>query len=413
MSSINVLVYDDQLSIAKGLAQRIESACEMADVQTATSKDFHSLLNLLNRRRAAWRPNGEANADDLIERHLVDDTDVIVVDYDLLSYSDTGDTTGSRLAYLLRCFSTCGLIVLLNEYGRNSFDASLGNPVDDFADVHIGDVQIDNPGLWSEEFEGYRPWQWPVIPDACRKFRECVLDVQKNLDEPIIEFLDLSRVVDWMPTRAREFLAGKRKMEDVTFRNFIKSSQGGIDFRDELISSQQVRVAAARIITFLNSIILPSQNILVDAPHLASRFPSLIEGEVREICSWNKLCNPIGHKVTELLSKDLNAFAFQRAHWLWKPAWYWPQVFTDETIPEVREPWLVEDVGWVFCENVSKFRPIDEAEEFYAIVSPPFVKRYVDRAQYRNAHHRGSLDPDEPPEDPSLVEYVPQSAFSR
>ena len=60
--------------------------------------------------------------------------DVVVVDYDLLRFSEIHvDTTGSRLAYLLRCFSKCGFIIVLNEFGTNTFDLSLGSPVEGFS----------------------------------------------------------------------------------------------------------------------------------------------------------------------------------------------------------------------------------------------------------------------------------------
>lgn len=407
MSTFGVLVYDDQSEIAEDLADEIRSACVDADVRTADSKDFNILLNLLNRRRAAWRVDGEECEKGLIEPHEVDEMAVIVVDYDLLSYSDTGDTTGSRLAYLLRCFSTCGLVIVLNEYGRNTFDASLSSPAEDFADIHVGAVQIGNPGLWNAKSEGYRPWYWPIIPDAYENFEKCVDEVTSNLDQPILDFFGLMDVIDWIPTKAREFLAGTKSIEDVTFESFIKSSRGGINDKDRLIPEQLPRVSAARIMALLNSIILPGQNVLVDAPHLVSRFPSLLLGERGSICIWNRLCNPEGREVGDLLSESLNAFAFQKPHWLWRPAWHWSKIFVDESVAEVRDPWTLEEFDWVFCENLSEFRSAKEAEEFYAIVSPPFVKRYVYRSKSQDAH----ITVDEDPSDPSQVKYVPQTAF--
>ena len=102
----------------------------------------------MNRRRAEWRADENDTAS--IESTDVDEADVIVVDYDLLRYSEAADTTGSRLAYLLRCFTKCGLIIVLNEYGSNAFDVSLRNPSLDFADLHLGAVQIGNPGAMGE-----------------------------------------------------------------------------------------------------------------------------------------------------------------------------------------------------------------------------------------------------------------------
>ena len=413
MTSISILIFDDQNHIAQGIAQKTQGALGNAAVETASSTDFKELVGLLNRRRSTWRQNGVGCSKNRIGSHDVDSIDVIVVDYDLLAYSDSGDTTGSRLAYLLRCFSSCGLIAVLNERGSNTFDAGLGSPPEGYADIYIGDVQISNQGLWQEHAEGYRPWHWPVIPHARENFEKCVLEVQANLDASIIEFLGLSEVVDWIPAKAREFLAGKDKMEEVTFSNFVRSSHGGIDIKDELIDEQVARVAAARIVKFLNSVILPGQNVLVDAPHLASRLPSLIKDDRGDIDTWNRLCHPAGQGVRELLSERLNEYEFKKSHWLYRPAWFWPQVFKDEAIAEVSDPWTVEQFDWVFCENMSKYCSMAEAEEFNAFVSPPFIKRFVCRNEYQDADHQSTNIDSRSPQDPSLVEYVPQATFSQ
>ena len=411
MSSIEVLVFDDDPHIADSLVSKVEDAYDGADVKSANAGDFRILLESVNRRRVAWRddaPEGSAT-----EPNVADGTDVIIVDYDLLSYSETIDTTGSRLAYLLRCFSNCGFIIILNEFGSNIFDFSLGSPTDDFADIHVGDVQIGNPGLWQANFDGYRPWYWPVVPDARKKFEQCVKDVRENLDgPPIVEFLGLDRVIDWIPRRAQDYLSGKHRVEDVTFRDFVVSSRGGIAAKDELISEQLARVAAARIVALLNSIILPEQSALVDAPHLASRLPSLVLSGSGDISMWNRLCNPLNGELDELLADSVRQHKFQRSHWLWRPAWYWPQISNDEAIAEVRNPWSIEEIEWVFCENISRYTPIEFAQEFRARVSPPFIKRFVFNNNSPEARQWfGHIKPREVM-DPSTAVYTPQSALS-
>ena len=164
MSMLRVLVYDDNPEIAIRLAGKVRAVCDEANVTAVTQEAFQELIGLMNRRRAAWRA-GEGDMDS-IESADVDEADVVIIDYDLLLYSKEGDTTGSRLAYLLRCFTKCGVIIVLNEYGTNSFDLSLRSPSLDFADLHLGDFQIGNPGLWTDSFEGYRPWHWPALPNA-------------------------------------------------------------------------------------------------------------------------------------------------------------------------------------------------------------------------------------------------------
>ena len=415
MNSFEVLVYDDDLDLAKSWAdkieERIKDAYSDAVVKPSDGKAFQQLLTLINSRRKEWRK--EEDKSGTIGLHDADTADVIVVDYDLLQYSDSVDTTGSRLAYLLRCFSKCGFIIVLNEFGRNVFDLSLGSPYEGFADIHIGDEQIGNPGLWQAPFDGYRPWYWPVVPNARKNFERCVKDVQENPDELILDFLDLSDVIDWIPRRAQDFLLGKQKIEEATFKDFVRSAHGGISAKDSLIPEQRARVTAARVVTLLNSIILPEQSVLVDAPHLVSRFPSLISNQRDEIDMWNKLCNPVTHEIDNLLVKDLKKYKFQQPHWLWRPAWCWPKINKDEDIEEVKDPGSIEEIGWVFCEDISRFVPIEFAQDFRAIVSPPFTKRYVFRSDLPGADSYVNQIGSRGPQDPSSVVYVPQAMFSR
>ena len=410
MSAMNVLVYDDYPEIAESLANKVRAVCDKANVTAVKRETFHELIGLMNRRRAKWRASENDIAS--IESTDVDEADVIVIDYDLLSYSEATDTTGSRLAYLLRCFTKCGLIIVLNQYGTNAFDMSLRSPSLDFADLHLGAVQIGNPGLWTGSLEGYRPWHWPVLPNARVNFEKCVEDVQENLDQPILDFLGLGRFIDWMPKGAHDFFLGSGKMESVRFSAFVKQARGGIESKDELPPEHMARVAAARLLALLNGLILPEQSILVDAPHLVSRFPSLIRGGDQNIHYWNRLCDPVNEEIDDLLVDVLTEHRFKRQHWLWRPVWYWPDINRDERIAEVKDPWRVKDVDWVFCENISRFIATALADDFRADVSPPFNKRFVfkrdspEALKYVNQVGSGG------PQDPLIVEYVPQAAFS-
>ena len=407
MSEMRVLVYDDEPEIAKRLADKVRTVCDEANVTAVKRETFQELIGLMNRRRAAWRDDAA-----LIESNEVDEADVVVIDYDLLFYFDDGDITGSRLAYLLRCFSKCGLIVVLNEYGINSFDLSLRSPSAGFADLHLGDVQIDNPGLWTGSFEGYRPWHWPSLPDARSDFEKCVRDVQENLEAPILDFLGLERFIDWLPKRVHDFFHGSGNMETVCFGTFVKHARGGIASKDELPPEYMARVAAARLLALLNGLILPEQAVLVDAPHLASRFPSLVRDAYQDIHVWNRLCDPVNEEVDGLLSDVLKEHRFKKQHWLWRPVWYWPDISRDERIAEVKDPWAVDDIEWVFCENVSRFVPAEFADDFMADVSPPFNKRFVLRRTPPEALAFVGEVGSGGPQDPLGVEYVPQAAFS-
>ncbi|MCY3714481.1 MAG: hypothetical protein OXH02_14440 [Gemmatimonadetes bacterium] len=410
MSKIQVLVFDDSFEIAEGLAVKVRAACDNADVTAVEQTTFLDLVEELNQRRARWRDDVEDITS--IKPLDVDEADVVIVDYDLLAYSDAGDITGSRLAYLLRCFTKCGLVIVLNEYGNNTFDMSLRSPSLNFADLHLGAEQIGNPGLWSDSFEGYRPWHWPVIPNARCNFEKCVKDVQENSDEPILEFLDLGRFIDWMPKRVHDFFLGSGNIESVLFSDFVERARGGTELKDHLPPDYMARVATARLLALLNGLILTEQSILVDAPHLVARFPSLIKDGNQDIHNWNRLCEPLNKEIDNLFIDEMKEYRFKKQHWLWRPVWFWPDISRDEQVAEVRDPWTVQDIDWVFCENISQFVPTALADDFRADVSPPFNKRFVFKSESPEALTFVSQAGSGGPQDPLLVEYVPQAAFS-
>ena len=417
MSALKVLVYDDEFDVAKRIAKDIQDASNgVASAQPKSRKDFDALLRLLDDRRTATNDTGSGSG----EAQEVDEADVIVVDYDLRLYS--GSATGSRLAYLLRCFSECGFIVIVNQYGTNTFDLGLSlgfssgfnNMHFDFADLHVGDAQMGNPGLWQSEIAGYRPWYWPIIPDAKENFKKCVEDVREHYDESIIDFLGLNGVTDWIPERARSFLSGGYDIREVTFESFGQAHHSGIDRKDRDVLTPELfpRVIAARVITFLNSVLLPEQSVLVDAPHLISRFPSLIQGSRADMDSWNVLCNPSASNDDELLSDRLKKHKFKKPHWLWRAAWLWPDIFRDTNVAEVQNPWAVEQFDWVFCEDISRFIPEESAREFNALVSPPFLKRFLLDSDSLEASDYAPQIGNRVPQDPSQVDYAPQAALS-
>ncbi len=139
------------------------------------------------------------------------------------------------------------------------------------------------------------------------------------------------------------------------------------------------RIAVARLSKWLERAVLPDQNILVDAPHLISRFPSLM-GEPYTDEHWNAACQLLAP--VEDLGIDiekLRAHQFLAKDWLSRPAWLWPDVASDLDIQEVQDPWALRPDQLVFCEDVSHFRRRRQASEFVAEVAPEFARRYVQR----------------------------------
>lgn len=407
MSQIRVVVFDDEVDLAAEWASRISDASDETQIVDAGENDFGSLLKIINGRRSRWRNiDQDSNYGDW---HPVDSADVVVVDYDLLAYSGSLDTTGNRLAYLLRCFTTCGVIVLLNEFGRNTFNLDLANQPRDFADIHLGDEQIGNPGLWGFSCAGYRPWHWPAIPNAVANFNACVKEVEQNLSEPILDFLNLRQVVDWIPRLGWEFLDGPYDAEEVTFEQLAVANLAP---KDQVPDEQIARIAAARIVSFVNYVIMPQQNILVDAPHLIARAPSLLVCGQDDIQIWNQLANRHESELQNLINRKLDGFQFAKSHWMPKTAWTWPHIAKDYSIDEIRDPWSYRPPDWLFCEDISQFVPSGLAREYRANVSPPYTKRYVFDINADGADDYLEQLGVYGPTDPRLVQYSPEMLFS-
>ena len=238
MTPLHILVYDDMPERSAKWAATIRAVCNDAIVQTPNKAEYQSLLEVIDSRRKRWRTG--ITAEDSSERHAADTADVIIVDYDLIHYSLHGDT-GNTLAYLLRCYTTCGIIVVLNEYGNNVFDLTLGRMDPSFGDLDLGELQLGNVGLWSRDVRGYRPWHWPVIPDARLDFERCVDDAEQSLNERIVEVLELERVLDWIPHSVRERLSRPKRIEELTFLDSVTTSLGGVANKDRLNPHQIAR----------------------------------------------------------------------------------------------------------------------------------------------------------------------------
>ena len=145
---------------------------------------------------------------------------------------------------------------------------------------------------------------------------------------------------------------------------------------------------------------------------LVSRIPRLLKNGRTEREMWNQLCNLSGQAIDDLLDDRLKRHKFQKSHWLWRPAWFWPEINADDEIDVLRDPWDERLVDFVFCEDISKFVPVDRARDFKANISPPYIKRFVFNHDAEDSRLYVSETGAGGPLDPERVEYIPQSAFS-
>lgn len=393
---MKILIYDDVEGFRGKVREHIEGLPFVRNafaIAAPEKEEFKRLMTTLEHRRREFRETGTWDG----ERVDLDDVSVFVVDFDL--FEAVPFLNGETVAYLARCFSNCGLIVGY-RYGDNSFDLTLRGVLREelgsFTDLYVGGTQLGNPGLWrvTEATEaGFRPWHWPILPDYLRDFEKKVEDVKESLaeDVPIWQVLGLTtpELFAMLPRSIGEFLGADPA--ETTFRQFVTESDNGLERRDvtsaDDVSDEVVaRVGAARISKWLERLVLPEQDILVDAPHLVVRYPSLLTGDVEDVEVWNKTARLTSHEELGMSTDLIGPFRLKKDHWLSRPVWFWDDLRECEDIPEVREPWKFKRPDWVFCEDMSRFYDGEDYRVFVADVESPFARRFVrnfDDVEYR------------------------------
>jgi hypothetical protein len=221
------------------------------------------------------------------------------------------------------------------------------------------------------------------LPDYESGFEKRIRDVNESLAEsspiPIWEVIGFPvNVFETLPRSTAEFLGRGAEPAETTFRRFVAESGNSLRPKDAENASDDVvaRVGAARIAKWLERLVLPGQDILVDAPHLVWRFPTLLAGDVGEIETWNRTARLANYEALGLTTEVIEPFHAKKAHWLSRPAWFWNDLRECEEIAEVREPWKVNAPEWVFCEDASRFC-MEPYKEFVADTESPYARRFV------------------------------------
>ena len=378
---LNVIVCDDDVDAAREWGDTINSVPEIdVSARESTLEELSDSLEiLLERQQTARTKKGASDGNE----SLFDNADIVFLDYDMLDISNGSYITGQELAYLVRCYSPCGIVVVMNEgeFASPAFELRLETPVDHFADLRISSASLGNPGLWSSEFIGFRPWSWPILPLEAISFTERIEVVELNLDEPVLEVLQMGDFGDWLSQRAVEALVNRRplaELHSITFRDIaMPGTTLGIRPKDIVDESLIPRVAAARVSRWLKSLVLPAQDPLIDAPHLVSRFSSLL-GDGRTLSDWNR---------TAAVTSDLAALGlgdtpvsdstFDLTPWSDRALWPWLDISNDPAIPEVAAPWEYDAAALVFLEDLSQFSDRKGALAFASQVPSMQDIRYV------------------------------------
>jgi hypothetical protein len=378
-----VVLCDDQLATATGWRDDLNELPEVTsefEVAVIKKDQFETDVARLEERRSSLRQGKEADAVSTI----FDAAAVLVVDYDLYEYKPEQLLTGDSIAYLARTYSSCGYIVGVNQDRiSNPFDLTLVAHRSHSTDLSIGSDQVADPGLWSgapDRWGRFRPWYWPVLTERARALPRLTEKLAGMLNDPLKAVLGLPReLLDALPRSVLALLdvPGRPDIGDVPLRDWVGCAQMGVRSGDRLADDQQIaRVAAARLAKWFERVLLPGQDVLVDAPHLVDRRPGLLDGDTTEPESWQRAARLDAS--AEQMGLQVEQIAHHRfsGDWVGRPVWIWPRLSSDPALDDTRDaprpaPRLV------FAEDTSRFVEVDSARRYTSDVDPPFSSRWL------------------------------------
>jgi hypothetical protein len=397
-----VILDDDESRARQDWAARISKITALegiVEVEALSTLEVAECLRQLEERSIEARADSIGPATQ--SRIVLDDADIVIIDYDLtpdparmtekrpeqvsLIKNELRAETAETVAYLARCYSSCKFIVAVNQsFQSRAFDTTFMRFVDSWADLNISQDDVASVELWTGKGGGFHPWSWPLLVDAGQVFDRRVS--LADLDTPVLDALGLLPA-DEKTFDVRQLDVLSDQPDSVTFRDIARSSELGLALRDKQPDDIALRrIAAAGIGRWLDRVIFQAQNILVDAPHLAYRMPSLLTGDRNHLSSWNAVAildEPLeGLDLQKLSGRKVNA-----CDWFDRPMWFWPSVSSDESIPEVASPWRSERYDFVFCEDTSAFAAFGEAHEVRTDLPGPYDRRYIRRLRDGNVSY--------------------------
>jgi hypothetical protein len=376
---LSAVILDDEEAVETAIKSRLPKEIGRL-AKTVKPSTIASLVAELRLRIAAARKGSKARG---LKDTILDGADIFVVDYDLIEAKGEDYLTGETVAYLARCYSRCGVIVALNQfYRRPTFDLTLKPQLDSFADINISADDLQNEGLWTEgPWKAYRPWHWPILTNLIRLMHCRVQDVANaEPSTPVMRFLTFPEsAVERLPASSFEILAGSRaKPEFATLRDILHAPSIGLRGKEaqerKSSSPRDAPIIAARLSAWLNMILSP-QDVLVDAPHLAERCPSLLGSKIT--AKSLDLTAQLRPDANVFRNKQLKKAKFSKNFWYDRPVWFWTEIEQKRLLPEIRDPWQSEKLDYVFCEDTSSFAKRTACKSFQSDLQSPYRTRHV------------------------------------
>lgn len=433
-NGLHIVIMDDEEHPRDAFHEAIQQAFGSQQVSLEPWVPNGEEVAELERREKQFREEGHWEP----KRELpsLDGAEVLVLDWDLL-FLQEGAKEAEPWAYLARCFSNVGVILMVNRWGGlpNPFDLGLrGDPFQredqrSFADLDVGQEQLGMSRLWlgrnmlsQDDETSFHPWYWPVLATLVEDWPKRIEDVVRALMEnpctTVRDFLEFDEESwRWLPRKARAFLdsasnrapcreevgdtgpflidllmAGRGwsyKHQRVVYKRLgkLKGTLNEDEWRRTVLNI--ARPIASLLSKWLEWLVLPEQDVLVDAPHLAERFPSLV-GENAPEENWQALAwrRGDGSPPQALVRFEEKIWEYRflppgKEFWASRPLWRWRLVKDEESIPEVVDPWgnKTQSVVGEFLEDASSFGSPESGQPFEADVESPFSERFIKRFQ--------------------------------
>lgn len=401
MTDLSVRVCDDEVGKSEHWKSQIEKTFSETDLLVnVTSMSGLELAKSFSYLQNQWTQvsSGKKGVLDA-EQEMPERPGILVIDFDLTSPDTlTSNATGGGLAGkvgseycdLVRWLGEEYFILLVNQrFATSTFDLTeTAFTTTSTADLNVSAEDLGRTGLWSGRPEGisFRPWRWPRL--CLEPSRRSGLVRGLDLDAPVLETLGLNDndVYESFHRDQLVFLGDSDEViRALTFRQAITTLASTLhtDRRAEkLVESvgdgRLKRVAVSFVCRWLDEVVLPGQNVLIDAPHLAQKQPTLLTGGVQEDrCELKVTLNALadlsqGDAVRQYFKEELEvARVNTRGDWYARPVWL-----------EARRPRMMpklEDDPLVFCEDFSVFVPYSEADEYECALPTPHRSRYLCR----------------------------------
>lgn len=292
--------------------------------------------------------------------------------------------SGDAIARQVRSYTTANAIVVVNMFHprhRNGrvFDLTLMQQTRTHADAHVSAAELDDDTLWAwdppDRRRVFDPWYRDVLPELADVVDRSNTVMADLLDEPVLQTLG----IDAAQLVARQLdVFGSADPADATFRQ-LATGQFGLPYPDEMATDDAAaaRMAASVVRRWLARVLLPAQNVIVDAPpHLVARFPRL-GPEAATADEWDKTT------AKQVAGEPLSAAAPARASAL--DAFVTRPTYFAEVARQIqRERDSAPDLGGddlVFAEDTSRFIPRAEGQEFESDVAGNYATRWIENLE--------------------------------